>query len=225
MSEEYGWNIEDMVLPQQVQEQAKLTDYIKKRKTVVYYPDEELRIYPRNPHYYIGNYGTVYSTYNHKKLNILYDKDGYEFVRTRDGNVRIHRAILETFNPIENSQEMQVNHIDGCKSNNIYDPDHDRINLEWCTCQENIDHAVKNGLRAPGGENHHKAIYTEEEIWKICEFLNDGLTGRQIAEKLNREHTPQFQDLMTKIRKKESWAFISNNFPNIKLHPHRKQPK
>ena len=223
MAEEYGWNAEDLVLSENIQEKAKLAPYVKGRKTVVYYPDEELRRYPKDPNYYVGNYGTVYSKYRNKKLNIMYDKDGYEFVRMKFGNVRLHRAILETFNPIENSDEMQVNHIDGWKSNNVYDPEHDRVNLEWCTAKENIQHAIEHDLRLPCGENHHKAVYTESEIWKVCEYLNQGMTGRQIAEAMHREHTPQFQDLMTKIRKKESWAFISDNFPNIKLQPHKKK--
>lgn len=218
MVEEYGWNAEDLVLPQEAQEKAKLANYIKGRKTVVYYPDEELRRYPKDPHYYIGNYGTVYSEYNHKKLNMSYDKNRYERVRFRNGTFRLHRVILETFNPIENSEEMQVNHIDGWKANNVYDPKNDRVNLEWCTAKENIQHAIEHNLRLPCGENHHKAIYTEAEIWKICEYLNQGMTGREIAEEMNKEYTPQFQDLMTKIRRKESWVFISDNFPNIQTY-------
>lgn len=223
MAEEYGWNVEDLVLPENIQEKAKLAPYVKGRKTVVYYPDEELRRYPRDPNYYIGNYGTVYSKYRNKKLNIKYDKDGYEDVRMKFGNVRLHRAILETFNPIENSQAMQVNHIDGCKSNNVYDPDHDRVNLEWCTCQENIAHAIEHNLRLPCGENHHSAVNTEEEIWQICEYLNQGLHSNEIAKLMNREFTHNFQSLLYNIKNKNSWAFISDNFPNIKVQHHQKK--
>lgn len=52
-----------------------------------------------------------------------------------------------TFNPI--SENLQVNHIDGNKSNNSL------VNLEWCTDSENKIHAYKNGLMI-GGNEHSK---------------------------------------------------------------------
>ena len=69
---------------------------------------------------------------------------GYEYVGiTIDGkryNNRVHRLVLQTFNPIENYKEMTVNHMDGDKFNNKLD------NLEWMTHRENILHGWENGL-------------------------------------------------------------------------------
>ena len=69
---------------------------------------------------------------------------GYEYVKIGiDGktvNRRVHRLVLQTFNPISNYDDMTVNHIDGDKLNNSLE------NLEWMTHRENIDHALKTGL-------------------------------------------------------------------------------
>lgn len=69
---------------------------------------------------------------------------GYNIIRTTEnGNTKyyqLHRAVLMTFSPIEGMNDLQVNHKDGNKSNNKLS------NLEWCTCKENIEHAIRMGL-------------------------------------------------------------------------------
>lgn len=51
----------------------------------------------------------------------------------------IHRLIAQTFIPNPNNY-LHVNHKDGNKLNNTID------NLEWCTQQQNVEHAYKTGL-------------------------------------------------------------------------------
>ena len=48
---------------------------------------------------------------------------------------RVHRLVLMAFAPIENMQNLEVNHIDGNKKNNSLS------NLEWVTSSENKLHA------------------------------------------------------------------------------------
>lgn len=72
------------------------------------------------------------------------NKKGYMIVRTRENGAtkhyQLHRIVLSVFNPCDNMELLQVNHIDGNKSNNSIS------NLEWCTCKENMEHAIRTGL-------------------------------------------------------------------------------
>lgn len=69
-------------------------------------------------------------------------KDGY--LRTQfDGKTRtVHRTIALAFLPKESGKDF-VNHIDGDKQNNSVS------NLEWCTREENVQHAYSLGLKKP----------------------------------------------------------------------------
>ena len=91
--------------------------------------------------YYATDDGRIYSSYSNKYMCPQLDKDGYEKVALMciDSRHRfsVHRLILETFNPVDNMRELQVNHIDGNKQNNALS------NLEWVTCSENIKHAYE----------------------------------------------------------------------------------
>ena len=48
-------------------------------------------------------------------------------------SARIHRLVLQAFNPIENPEQMQVNHIDNNRCNNNLD------NLEWVSAKQNCN--------------------------------------------------------------------------------------
>ena len=73
----------------------------------------------------------------------------------------VHRLVAEAFLPkIEGKN--YVNHKDGVKHNNNVE------NLEWCSFQENIDHAWKNGIYTihdgMTGENHPMHKLSQEEV-------------------------------------------------------------
>lgn len=92
----------------------------------------------------------------------------------------VHRLVLETFNPVAEMKKLQVNHIDGNKSNNVLS------NLEWCTQIENMHHALEHGLFKPQdrfGEKHPFCKLTTNDVFKIRELLNQQIyTQHHIAE-------------------------------------------
>ena len=93
--------------------------------------------------------------------------------------VLIHRAVLETFNPVKDMDNLQVNHKDGNKRNNILS------NLEWVTREENMQHAMKKGLFNPQnrtGEKHPMCKLTTKQVEEIREKIKSGnFTQREIA--------------------------------------------
>ena len=97
--------------------------------------------------------------------------------------VLIHRAVLETFNPVENMENLQVNHIDGNKRNNVLS------NLKWVTREENMQHAMKKGLFNPQnrtGEKHPMCKLTTKQVKEIREKIKSGnFTQRELAKEYN----------------------------------------
>lgn len=81
---------------------------------------------------------------------------------------QVHRLVLETFNPVCNMENLQVNHIDGNKSNNKLS------NLEWVTPKENTVHAHKilDHKRDQGGENNSMSKLTTNQAIEIIKRIN-----------------------------------------------------
>lgn len=93
---------------------------------------------------------------------------------------RAHRLVLMAFNPIDNMDDLQVNHIDGNKKNNKLE------NLEWCSASENQIHAYKTGLnKARKGEKSNWSKLTQKDIDLVFQLKEQGLTNKQIAEQVN----------------------------------------
>jgi len=97
------------------------------------------------------------------------DKAGYHsvclFNNRNQTHKLVHRLVACSF--VTGSENLQVNHKDGDKSNNNYN------NLEWCTDKENKEHSVKNGLNAKGIRNG-KSKLTESEVRRIKDFIKIG---------------------------------------------------
>lgn len=160
------------------------------------------------PYYIVSNYGRVYNYYNNKFIHISYKKSGYMSVslQTLDPNIRkeilLHRLVLLVFNYIKDSDKLDVNHKDGLKYINFLS------NLEWCTTRENNLHALQNKLRIPvSGENHYKSKITVDDANYICQLLSSKYSIKEIV-----DITGISRDIITDIKRRRTWKYISNNY-------------
>lgn len=93
----------------------------------------------------IATSGGHLTTYKGRELKLKTDKYGYSvaFISKRTEGIRksvtVHRLVATAFLKMVDGKD-SVNHIDGNKKNNNVS------NLEWVTCKENTQHAIKNGL-------------------------------------------------------------------------------
>lgn len=100
--------------------------------------------------------------------------DGCGYLRTvlkRDSDgklctIKVHRIVGITW--IDNPNKYpQINHLNGVRSDNRV------INLEWCTCSQNIKHAYDFNNKSVLGEKNPSSIVTENEVLMIREKYSE----------------------------------------------------
>ena len=178
--------------------------------------NEEYRIFYDDPRYLISNTGKIYSAITNLFLRPKLD-NGYARISINNKMYLIHRAIMITFAYRPDFQNLEVNHIDGNKLNNCYYGEkHPLTNLEWCTSLENRIHASEHGL-VSHGETHHLAIYSDEFIHYICQYMNiyPLIDSKTLASMLNIEYNSQFISLVSQLRCGVRWKHILKFYPNI----------
>lgn len=173
------------------------------------------------PYYLISNYGNVYNFRSEKYMKENYRPNGYGYfcfatteinekgkIKQRKGTT--HRIIMETFEPRKDCGQMEVNHIDGNKTNNIYNVhlnDGTVINnLEWVTPEENIKHAVKNGLKPhyfkDKNSRRNRAV-TMDDARNIRKLHEEGYSIKQINEIYPNISSTAIQNIYTNRTYKE----------------------
>ena len=155
--------------------------------------------------YYVTEEGEVYSEFSQKFLAQSYDKNGYLKVRMSSTDLpngkqhlySVHRLVLENFSPVENMINLQVNHIDGDKTNNNI------TNLQWVTCKENIHHAIENNLRA---KINGSAKLSENDVIEIIERLLSKESYSSICKDFGVH-----EETIARIKRKRSWKKLTKN--------------
>ena len=158
-------------------------------------------------HYYATDDGHIYSEHLKRNISEYFDKDGYKKVRLSNGDgsrkvFSVHRLILETFCPNPNSSNLQVNHIDGNKTNNCIS------NLEWCTCKENINHAYNLGLYSNIGDNNNgDHVLNSSQVLEIINLLLEHkMTIQAIANKYQVS-----KHAIESIKYKKTWKHLTKD--------------
>lgn len=149
------------------------------------------------PMYEVSTDGKIFSLYykntkNRKELKQYVDSYGYLYVYFVVDGIRFkklsHRLVAIAFIPNPENKP-QVNHIDGVKTNNHVE------NLEWNTCQENVDHyhkyhkkpATKKLRKASSegfsGIKNPKAKINQKQANEIIALRKSGLMLKEIAPK------------------------------------------
>lgn len=156
--------------------------------------------------YEVSNIGQIINIKSGKMMKSSHNEKGYCQVKLRfndKGNTRIiHRLVAIVFIPNPENKP-QVNHINAKKDINWVG------NLEWNTCQENIDHAVKNNLQTHLiGEDSNNSKYTNQQVHNVCKLLEENkLFNIEIA-----KITGVDVSAVSKIKCRSGWGHISDKY-------------
>ena len=133
-----------------------------------------------------GNSHAPIKGYRDERILKLFHSRKYFVVKfckdTKEKTLLVHRLVAKAFIPLPQRfiemgltyNDLEVNHIDGNPSNNNV------LNLEWCTKEENMQHAVRTNLMSPGkkgGESTRArkvAMYDlEGNLLKVFDAVTD----------------------------------------------------
>ena len=147
--------------------------------------------------YEISSDGRVRNSKTGRILKTNANSRGYRQVCLRDNKTQvtrsIHRLVADAFYDGEH-EGLDVNHIDGNKSNNHIS------NLEFCSRKENIKHAFQTGLKHPSRMIQVRVVETGSVYESIRECAratgcNQSMICQYLAGKLRSVNGYHFERL------------------------------
>ena len=161
--------------------------------------------------YSISNNGQVLNR-DTNELRSPSNNNGYlRIILYRNGKAyafSIHQLVAMYFvNNPDTKTRTQVDHKDGNKQNNWF------WNLEWVTPKENTQRAIQLGLTDPRHRNQVKgsksgvSVYNEDDAHNVCKLLEEGLSNKQIADKLKVS-----SEFVRSIKRGIAWKDISSQY-------------
>lgn len=149
--------------------------------------------------YRISKTGVIQNCKTSKDVPVFSDRNGYKSVVLRRNAKRhaitIHRLLALTFIPNPENKAF-VNHKNGVKGDNRI------VNLEWATPKENVDHAIKTGLRGGiKGERNIGCKLTVDQVIAIFQAPNN------ISELARRFNVSK--SAISKIKNGQAWSSVT----------------
>lgn len=181
----------------------------------------------RKNYYQVDIYGNIYVKTTKRKRKTAKNSCGYNIVKLvcSDNVARyfmVHRVVLQTYNPIPDPENYEVNHIKG----KVYGDGLD--NLTWATSSENIKHAYETGLmKALKGENSPVSNFTNDFVHLLCGIMETKYTYDDISSELKKHghliiilgnFETRLRRLIDVIRQRTAWVDISSQY-NIIRNP------
>lgn len=174
---------------------------------------------PQWNHLYCNQYGLIYSTKSKQFLKHTIDKDGYHRITIDkyNTNYAIHRLVYSCWNQIILDTNRVVHHKDSNKDNNYY------LNLEYTSFAMNTRYSILQK------EKKLDIHYTEEDIHKMCQMMENGKSYRDIAIEFGIDYTNEkeyknFRNrLSLLLQQKSAWVDISSQY-NFKNYTGNKDP-
>lgn len=139
------------------------------------------------PNYEVSDLGNVRSLKTKKLLSQKTKKNGYKelclYINKKPYMNYVHRIVASEFiKELPKNYRLEVNHLDGCKSNNSL------VNLEVITSSENKKHSyhiLGKRIAIYRGEKNGMSKLNENSVLEIRKKYKDGVKPKELCQLYN----------------------------------------